>query len=157
MVNSLCVTDLLSLSPLLPLSVCLSVLLFLSHLAPDPLLVWVVKMGCSCGEGSYGALTERLFLPVTRTKTHIHAHTQSIRLKTQISHFEIAPFTYQFTHSMHLSTQWKRICFREPKEVHQLWFSGCIYSIMSQVELFECKTFFGPENKALKTSKTETN
>lgn len=133
--NSLCLTDLLSPSPLLPLSVCLSVLLFLSHLAPDPLLVWVVKMGCSCGEGSYGALTERLFQPVTRTKTHMHAHTQSIRLKSEISQFEIAQFTYQSTHCMHLSVPWKRICLKDPKEIHQLYFSECIYLVMSQMEL----------------------
>lgn len=83
--------------PSLSLSVCLSVLLFHSHLAPDPLLVWVVKMGCSCGEGSYGALTERLFLPVTRTKTHTHAHTpthtHTIKLKTKMNHLELTPFS----------------------------------------------------------------
>lgn len=68
---SLSLSDLLSLSPSVSLSVCL----FLSHLVPDPLLVSAVEIGCSCGEGSYVALTKLLFLPVTHTQMHTRTHT----------------------------------------------------------------------------------
>lgn len=66
----------LSLRP--PLSVCLSVRLFLFHLVPDPVSVRAVQIGCSCGEGSYGPLTGLLFPPVTHTHAYSHTHTRCL-------------------------------------------------------------------------------
>lgn len=77
---SIFLSDLSSLSLSLCLSVCLSVCRFLSHLVPDPLSVGAVQIGCSCGEGSYGALTGLLFLPVTHTNTHTYIRAYAKRL-----------------------------------------------------------------------------